>query len=156
MAGWTVRTDGGDAGPFTIYQLQERLRSGRLGADDLVRADAGEFRRVADVPQLARWLGDGPPAGSIAGAGSGSRDRRTDEAGVLVHGVVLRKGPDGKPLPPSPAELAQLLRQAEPRTEWKSVKAGVLVFAVVFAIAAGVFASVIVKMLSSSTSVPLP
>lgn len=104
MAGWTIRTAAGDEGPFTIYQVQQRLHAGRLAADDLAREGDGAFKRVAEYPAFARVLEQRTEAARAVVAPS-------DE--VVVNGVRLKVGPDGKPVPPTAAEIAAMLRSGE-------------------------------------------
>lgn len=95
MAGWTLKNADEQRDGLTIYQLQELVRSGRIGPDAEV-SDGGPLQRVRDVPRLAALL--------PAEEGSGPAPRT-----ILVGGLELELGPDGKPLPPSPDVVAKLL-----------------------------------------------
>jgi hypothetical protein len=99
MALWSVKLADETRAGLTIYQLQELIRSGQVTADSEVSAGA-LWLRVSQVPALVRALPE-KPAG-VAPT-------------VVVHGIVLELGPDGTPLPPSPAVVAQLLAGASPR-----------------------------------------
>jgi len=132
MAVFTIRTGTGDEGPLTIYQVQQRLHAGLLGADDLVREDAGEFRKVADFPAFSRLLEKRSPSPEAATIGG------DDASTVTIAGVTLQRGPDGKPLPPSPEELAALLRAAEKPVDHVKLKRRVTIVAFVFAVLVGI------------------
>lgn len=98
MALWRIRTDDGTREGLTVYQLQELVRAGHASANDEVASDDDEaWRRVADVPVLARLL----PALDDA--------TDTPPRTVVVAGLTLEIGPDGRPLPPRPDQIAQAL-----------------------------------------------
>jgi hypothetical protein len=93
---WSVRSSTGERVGLTIYQVQELLRSGALTATDEA-SDGGEWKQVGEFPQLAKMLPPDPAA--------------QPEAGNFIHvaGMQLRIGEDGKPLPPTPEEIALML-----------------------------------------------
>lgn len=93
---WSVRSAAGERVGLTIYQVQEWLRSGALSATDEA-SDGGDWKPVGEFPQLAKMLPTDPAA--------------QPEAVAFVHvaGMQLRIGEDGKPLPPTPDEIALLL-----------------------------------------------
>ena len=129
MPGWAWRGTGGAQEGLTVYQLQELVRSGRAHPGDEVRQDGGPWTRVADEPRLARLLPEPEE--------SPSDERHT----LVVNGVVLELGPDGKPLPPSPEQIARMLSQSSDREERtarvaKARQAAFVVAAVLFAGAA--------------------
>ena len=98
MATWSIRQAGGEQNGLTIYQLQELIRSGRVTAEDQVTQD-GQWRAIGDLPSLARLLPvDEAPEQRAAPGDS-----------IVVHGVKLQVGADGKPLPPPPDVVAKLL-----------------------------------------------
>lgn len=135
MAGWTIRTASGDEGPLTVYQVQQRLHAGRLAAADFVREGDGEFKRVSEFPAFARVL----EARAEAAPPSASSDE------IVVNGVRLKVGPDGKPLPPSPAEIAAMLRSGERRLDPKDLRRRVTAAVFVVAFVLGILAWRVVR-----------
>lgn len=98
MAAWSTRSGGGTRDGLTVYQLQQLISTGQVAATDEVCEAGGTWARVADVPSLARHL---PEAAAEAAPKPGST--------VIVAGVALEVGPDGRPLPPPPEVIARML-----------------------------------------------
>lgn len=94
---WSIRHEGVVQEGLTVYQVQEMIRSGQLGAKDEVTQDS-TWIALGEHPTLARFLpeaaGQPPKPGDV----------------IQLHGLDLRVGPDGKPLPPDPEAVAKLLR----------------------------------------------
>jgi hypothetical protein len=95
MATWSVRTKDGVRENVTIYQVQQLLRTGELGADTEVTQGEG-WVRLAEVPALARFV----PAASLAPT--------TDEV-LSAHGLVLQRDVNGKAILPPADVIARLL-----------------------------------------------
>lgn len=94
MASWSWRSNEGQQDGLTLYQLQEFVRTGRAAADHQVRVDDGAWHPVEDEPKLARLIpGAAPDPG---------RTR-------VVAGVELEVDDDGRLVPPTPEQIAQLL-----------------------------------------------
>ncbi len=99
MAAWNVKLATGLKTGLTVYQLQELIRGGKIGAnDEAIEGDERQWRRVSEIPVLARFLPEDPsvPRGELPKT-------------VQVHGLTLEVGPDGKPKPPPPELVAKLL-----------------------------------------------
>lgn len=109
MATWSVRTAAGTREGLTVYQLQQLVRLGEVGAADEVLTE-GSWRRVDAVPQLSAHLPSAPAPS----------DASTSPKTLRIGNVELELGPDGKPLPPPPEVIAQLLSQdmGERRPHW--------------------------------------
>ena len=74
---------------------------GQLGPEDEASSDGG-WAAIRDLPVLARYLPEVTPPLPKPGDV------------VTLHGLNLRLGADGKPLPPDPATIAQLLSADAP------------------------------------------
>jgi hypothetical protein len=101
MALWNVRGNGIEREKLTVYQVQELVRAGQLRAEDQAAED-GSWKRVDEYPSLAKIIADA--------AGTTAPPPAPDS--VNIAGMQLRLGPDGKPLPPTAEELAQIIAAA--------------------------------------------
>lgn len=130
MATWSARTGAGLREGLTVYQLQELVRTGQVGASDEVLTE-GAWRRVDEVPPLRALLPSAPPVGGDL----------PEPKTIRVGALTLEVGPDGKPRPPPPDVVAQLLAQdlgdRRPHWGWKAalaVAAAVFLFEVGYAL----------------------
>ena len=92
MAKWNVRSAGLNREGLTVYQVQELIRAGQVGAADEA-SDGGEWKPIGQTPVLARLLPE-----------SASAPPKPGDV-VTIHGIALRVGDDGKPRPPSTKEI---------------------------------------------------
>jgi hypothetical protein len=111
MALWSVRIGEETRSGLTVYQLQELIRSGQVPAD--AEASDGEaWRRIFEIPVFARSLPE-----STEQEASGSPKT------IKLHGFELEVGEDGKPRPPPPELIAQMLAsQSSQKTDSAGAK----------------------------------
>ena len=110
MALWSVKLGEETRSGLTVYQLQELIRTGQVTAENEV-FDGAEWKRVVDVPALARSLPE-----TLASSLGGARK-------VVIHGLELEIGEDGKPKPLPPEVIAQMLAsQSTRRTDPERAK----------------------------------
>jgi hypothetical protein len=142
MATWSIRSADGVHEDLTIYQVQQRLRSGSLGPETEV-AQGGVWMPLHAVPALAKFLPIRDPAGPPAPGEL-----------VQVHGLELKVGEDGKPLPPSADVVARMLAEEAAATRIDGQRATRLTRAVAFALALGAALAVLGGMCQLSRAAP--
>jgi serine/threonine protein kinase len=75
-------TDGREQGPWPYAKIVEAVATARLGLEDLVSTSGGPFRKIAEVPELARHL----PLHSLS---MGGRDNfNTPKAPDLIYDIA--------------------------------------------------------------------
>ena len=102
MALWSVRIGEETRAGLTVYQLQELIRSGQVPAD-AEASEGQEWKRIFEIPALARSLPE-----------STERPDGATPKTIKIHGLELEIGEDGKPKPPSPELIAQMLASQSP------------------------------------------